>query len=301
MGLTKPNPVRWRLKPAVVFGPSRAVWIDVPYASGQPVVDLCEELTATLRPWRIEAFRMLLLDILDAVQARTGEPIAFDDVPDDAPEILDLFARGDIEKIMWFDEPETTMAAKLYPEQLPEWAGHERVGEYLRSQTVVDFRDVLNIMALRRPRSSEFVARMEEYAERKRRCLEAGGPGSEEGFGMVVYHEDVIDLVEQATPWDALRCNQYRWAAFRRRLTAADRAAFLEHADEARLAAIEAVAPFGFSKAHVAAQADLVKRCAIVKARHREVYLDETKRFEDTHGLAWCDFGFHDARVCLLK
>jgi hypothetical protein len=310
MGLTKPDPVRWRLKPAVVFGVSRAIWIDVPYSSGKPVVELCEELSANLRPWKIEAFRMPLLDILDAVQERAGVRVDFDSVPDDSPEVLDLFARGDIEKIMWFDEPETTLAAKLYPEQLPEWAGHERVGEYLRSQTIVDFRDVLNVMALRRPRNGEFVGRMHEYAERKARCLAAAGsengrtaatPGSADNFGMVVYHEDVIDLIERATPWDALAANRFRWSAFRRRLGDDDRAAFLEHGTSDQLAYIESVAPFAFSKAHVAAQADLVKRCAIVKSRWRDVYLDETKRFEDAHGLAWCDFGFHDAQVCLLK
>lgn len=302
MGFSKCNPVKWRLKPAVVFGPSRAIWLDVSYDKGGPVVELCDQLSASLHPWKIEAFRLPLFDIIDSVHAKIGHAIAYEQFADDAPEVLNPFRNGDCEKILWFDEP-NTMAARLFPEQLPEWVGFERLNEYLKSQPIVTFRDVLNIQALRRPKSADYVARMEEYAARKREydVRRRETDIFADNFGMIIYHEDVIELIERATQWDALRANEFRRKAMKRTLTGGDRAEFLVGGDSGSLELIEAAAPYGFSRAHVASHGDLVKRCAILKSLHRAVFHDEAKRWEDRHGLSWSDFGYHDGTVCLLK
>jgi len=303
MGFSKCDPVKWKLKPAVVFGASRAIWLDVSYSRGGPVVELCDHLSSSLRLWRIEAFRLPILDIIENVHAKIGHAIPYEQFADDSPEVLEPFRNGDCEKILWFDEPQTTMAARLFPEQLPEWIGFERMNEYLKSQKILNFRDILNIQALRRPKSADFVARMHEYVARKESCdgrYDDTVPFAE-NFGMILYHEDVIDLIERATHWDALRAHQFRYKAFKGTLTEADRLEFLACGDATLLQTIEHAAPYGFSKAHVVSHSELVKRCAILKSLHRDVYVDEAKRWEDEHGLSWSDFGFHDGRVCLLK
>lgn len=290
VGFSSVDPVTWGLQAARAWGArSKAVHVDVSFAHGKPVVELCEELSATLRPWRIEAFRLPLLDIFAAVEARVGT-IDYDAIPDDADEVLGPFRAADCEKILWFDEPGRTMAAKIFPEQVPGWEGFEKMNEYLRGQEIRDFRDVMNLFALRRPKDLAMIGRMYEYAEKKRR-----------GEAMTIYHEEIVAELRRHLPCGAIQANELRWRALKGELTAEDRRYVVENGSEGLLPYLEREAPVAFCRAHVSAHGRLVKRCAVLKTRHRDVYFEEIARWENRHGLSWSDFGLRTDDVCLLK
>ena len=287
IGLSQRDPVSYGLKPARIFGASQAIWFDTSFGRGKPLVDLCDELSASLKPWKIEAFRLPLLDIFERVHDRLGGAPDYAAISDDAPEVLGPIQRGDVEKILWLDEPQDTLVSKIYPEQIDGWAGHEKVNAWLREQHIETFSDVLRIIAMRRPTSAAMIARMEEFTEN--------------GAGMRIFHEDFIELLEQHTDWDPLRINDVRFRAMKRRLTDADRKDLARDAGDEVLRILETEAPFGFCRAHVVGSADLVKRCAVLKSRHKAVYFDEIARWEDENGLSWSEFGIHNEQVCVLK
>jgi MerR family copper efflux transcriptional regulator len=303
MGLSKCDPVKWNLKPAMFFGGTKTISIDVSYCYGSQIIELCNELSAQLVEWKIEAFRLPILDIIDSVNAKVG-PVLFDNFSDNSKEVLRPLKEGDCEKIFGFDEPGSTLAGKLYSEQKSEWTGYERMNEFLKSQDIYSFSDVLNIQALKRPKSRQYLKRMFEYVERKTSFAQGSrNDRFVENFGMIIYHEDIIDLIEKATSWGPLEANQFRLRSFKEELTESDRLRFLRDSNDNSdiLGLIEESAPYCFSKAHVASSGELVKRSAILKSLHKEIYFDEIKRWEDSQGLSWADFGFRNEQVCLLK
>jgi hypothetical protein len=286
-GLWSPDPVLCHLDPGVLIGSARTIWLDVSFANGRPISELCDALTATIRPWRIEAFRLPLLDIIARVHERLAEPIDYRAIPDDAPEVLEPFRRGEIEHIVWFDESRATLAERLFPEQTGGWSDPARVGAWLRTQRIDRFTDVLRLLAVKRPKSPEMIARMEAYASERET--------------MLLFHEDLLAVMARRLGWTVSRCNAVRRRAFAGKLTTEDRADLRRDGDEALALLVEREAPLLFNKAHAYAQGALVKICAVLKSRHPALYAAEIARWEAAHGLAWSDFGFRNERVCLLK
>ena len=282
--------------------------IDVEFERGQEFVNYCRELSSRLNYGQINAFKMPLIDIINNVHKAIGKEIDYNGISDDSDEVLGHFRSGEIEKIFLFDLSENALVMK-YENLLPEYIGLTKIKEYLNSQPIHNFRDIINITALWRPYCFEIVERLGRYAKAKVSpnrydFLTAELQNSlEANYGLSIYHEDIIRIMAEYTKWNFERCNSLRrdMQFNKENVNAAELAEFKKRAPPEVSKLILEECPWVFCQPHAIAFARLTKQTAVLKSFHKDVYYDEIKKWEQKHGFVWDDIGIKIKGVSLLQ
>ena len=288
------------------------IHIDVEFKNGKKFIDFCKGVSMNLPIGRIEAFKLPILDIIDNVHERIGEIIDYDKIDNNDPVVLDHFRKGDIEKILSFDIPRDTLVAKHYDEFIREGKYLDAFKEYLNSQEINNFTDLLNIEAIFRPDKLETKPFMREFIDRypiaKREghqysCLTSSlNEYLKPNYGVIIYQEDIIQIIREYTNWEYQKCNEFRKAFSFATITEEEKNEFLQFSDKAVLDLLIKESPVVFCKAHsVGAWPKLIKATAVLKSLHREIYYEEIERWEAENGYSWGDFGFISGGVSLLQ
>ncbi|MEZ4744030.1 MAG: MerR family transcriptional regulator [Bdellovibrionota bacterium] len=215
MGFTGIDPTRYDLFPERLFYTVPDIHIDVEFEKGQPFVDYCRNRSENLTWGKITAFKMPLLDIINNVNKKLDKPIDFCSIADDDESVLKNIRSGEIEKIFLFDYSPTALVMK-YENYFQDFVGIDKIKEYLTSQKIYSFRDMVNIISLWRPNHEENIARLERYKRAKVDCQSYDflSPDLqiylEPNFGLIIYHEDLIKIISSYTGWDFGRCSRLR-------------------------------------------------------------------------------------------
>jgi DNA polymerase III alpha subunit len=305
LGFSGIDPTKYDLIPERLATVPPDIHIDVEYEHGQIFVDFCRRTSENLRWGQINAFRMPLIDIINRVHSRIGCAIDYAAISDDSPEVLDIFRRGDIEKIFLFDYSPTALIMK-FENTLPDFVGTKRIKEYLTSQPIYSFRDIINIIALWRPNCSGNIERIERYRKAKSDPVHYGFLSPvlrtmlEPNFGLIIYQEDLIQIIADYTQWDLERCSRLR------------RDLFLgipnDDIDQLRQSApgpvfdlVMAEVPYAFCKPHAVSFGQFTKKTAVLKSQFPDAYLSEVETWEQQHGLKYDDIGVRLKGVSLLQ
>ena len=287
--------------------------IDVEFKNGQKFINYCTAISAELSFGKIEAFKLPILDIIENVHGRLGKVIDYDKIDNNDPMILDLFRRGDIDKIFSFDFPKNTLMAKHMDEHYyRNGLATNMLSEYLKSQPINDFDDLLNIEAVFRPDNLRTKPFMQEYIDRypkakKQRhfynCLsDELNEKLNSNYGVIIYQEDIIEIIHFYTQWDYEKCNQVRRSLSKEEMTPADLADLEGFTGKEVLDLIVKESPVVFCKAHSrGAWPTLIKKTAVLKSLHKDLYYEEIEKWEKNHGLSWADFGFISGGVSILQ
>ena len=239
--------------------------------------------------------------------ATLGQPVDYDAIDDNSDVVLRHFRTGEIEKIFNFDFSEKALVMK-YENFLPEYAGLEKMREYLRGQDIHHFRDVINIISLWRPHAPEILDRLEIYRKAKRHsfrysCLSAEVQRwLEPNFGLMIYHEDLLRIIAHYSGAGLAHANVLRkickdgladssreWGEFKK----------LAPPGVAELVREES--KWAFCMSHSVAFARLTKQTAVLKSLHPRVYAEEIEKFQNKHGFTWDDIGIRIKGVSLLQ
>ncbi|MNL08311.1 DNA polymerase III subunit alpha [compost metagenome] len=298
LGLNDFDPTQHGLVPERLLTQAPNIHIDVEYERGQEFVDFCRETTAKLQYGQIQAFKMPLLDIMNNVDARLGKAIQYREIPDDSPEILSLFRKGDIEKIFSFDYSPDALIMK-WENFIPGYEGSAKMAEYLRNQKIVNFRDIVNITALWRPNTPGMLERIERYRLAKEQPFVHKVLAPElqnslaNNFGVIIYHEDILRIIAHYTGWNLERCNLVR-----RILSNKDKREKNVDYHELKKAVPSDVFDllmeenqYGFCEPHAIAFSYFTKATAVLRAFHHDIYLEEIAKWEDRNGFRWDDIG----------
>ncbi len=122
----------------------------------------------------------------------------------------------------------------------------------------------------------------------------------EPNFGLIIYHEDIIRLIQLATGWDVGRCASLRREMFlRQETTDLDELRRIAKPEFVSLLCEEA--PYAFCKSHTLAHCRFLEATAFLKAHYREEFLNEVARWETEHGLMYDDIGVRFKGVSLLQ
>lgn len=288
------------------------VHIDVEFENGQKFVDFCKFVSMDLPIGRIEAFKLPILDIIENVHKAIGHSIDYQSYDNNDPLILDQFRKGDIENIFSFDIPANTLVAKYYDPFIREGKLLPAFKEYLTSQDIYDFKDLLNIEAIFRPDNLATKPFMREYIDRYPIAKKEGfsykslsielNEYLKPNYGVIIYQEDIIKIIHHYTEWNYQKCNQFRRTLSLGEQSQEDRAEFLKYASTDVWELLVRETPVVFCKAHsVGSWSSLVKATAILKAEYNEIYLSEIAKWEATHSYSWGDFGFIANGVSLLQ
>ena len=307
LGWNEVDPSRHDLIPERLIDHVTEVHMDVEFERGQMFVDFCQEISRELGPKKIQAFKLPLLDILNRTHERLSKPLKLEQIEDDSETVLAPFRRGEVEKIFCIDQSAQTLIMKLEP-YWAEYLGSEKIGAYFKSLKHLSFRDVLNVSALWRPRAPELMDRVERY--RKAQLEPVVDPdlkpelqrSLEPNYGLVIYHEDLIRIIQGHTGLSLEASNSIRRGLFRQdpdalRLWGEQRGKM----PETVWTLVRDEAPWTFCQPHTLAFGRLTKETAVLRNLHSKIYFEEIARFEQKSGLAWDDFGVRIPGVTLLQ
>lgn len=305
LGFHAVDPTDFDLIPERLMSQPPDIHIDVEFEKGQDFIDFCRKTSESLSWGQINAFKMPLLDVIRNVQTKLSHPIDFSRYSDDSSDVLNPIQTGDIEKIFGLDYSPGSQIMK-FENFLPGYAGPHKIKEYLLSQKVQSFRDIINIYALWHPTSAERLERLNLYKEAKLglRTYQFLAPelqvSLEKNFGMVLYHEDLIRIMSHYSGWDFERCNRLRRALFMNHI-AADEKEFQSLVSEEVWNLFRTEVKQTFDLAHSVSFCQFTKWTAVLKSLHRDLYLSEVALWEDKHGLAYDDIGIKIPGVSLLQ
>ncbi|HWU44303.1 MAG TPA: hypothetical protein VN132_12720 [Bdellovibrio sp.] len=266
-------------------------------------------MNRTLSYGEIQAFKMPLLDIVQGVDKVFGKPVDYDSIDVNSEIVLSHFQKAEIEKIFMFDFSQDALVMN-YERFLPNFVGLEKMKEYLRSQTIQSFRDVINITALWRPHCQEMVDRIELYRAASERPHSYGFLSEkiekwlEPNRGTIVYHEDILKIISEYSGWDLARSNALRRVCINKDETAKrdqypDWIEFQKLAPKAVVDLVAEESKWAFCLPHAISFAKFTKQTAVLKSLHKEIYFAEIEKFEQKHGFRWDDIGIRMKGVSL--
>ncbi len=287
--------------------------IDVEFKKGKKFIDYCKSISNDLPLGSIEAFKLPIIDIISNVEGLSGGPIDYDSIDDNDPLILDQFRKGEIENVFSFDIPKNTLLAKYFDSNYyKNGTATKMMSDYLKSQEIYDFKDLLNIEAIFRPDKLDGKPFMREFIDRYPKAKKNGhyyncltsslNEFFKPNYGVIIYQEDIIQVIREYTSWDYEKCNEFRKSLTKESMTEVQKKELLEYVDQNILDLLIKESPVTFCKAHsIGAWPKLIKKTAVLKALHKDLYLNESNRWEQENGYSWGDFGFISGGVSLLQ
>lgn len=305
LGFSSIDPAKYDLIPERLSLVPPDIHIDVEFERGQPFVNFCRDISATLSWGQINAFKMPLLDIINRVHGVLGAAIDYGEIADDDAIVLDHFRSGEIDKIFLFDYSPQALILK-YETLLPEYADTRKIKEFLRAGTIESFRDVINIFALWRPYHPENIARINRYADAKRRphrytFLKAElQERLDANFGLIIYHEDIVQIIAAYTGWTLERSSHLRRDLWLRG-ESPDLERFKSLAPNSVFELVLSEAPWTYCKSHAMSFSQFTKQTSILKSLHQNTYYEAIAQWERQHGFVWDDIGIKLKGVSLLQ
>lgn len=261
LGWSDFDPSEYNLVPERFSATDFDLHIDVEFKNGKKFIDFCKGISHSLPLGKIEAFRLPILDIIQNVEERLDSKVDYNSIDNNDPLILDQFRNGDIEYIFAFDFPETTLMAKHFDSNYyKNGLATKMMSDYLKSQKINNFNDLLNIEAIYRPDNLDTKPFMKEYIDRYPKAKEHGhyydcltsslNEYLKPNYGVIIYQEDVIQIIREYTNWDFEKCNVFRKALSKSEITQSQKEELLEHTGTEVYNLLEKESPVIFCKAH---------------------------------------------------
>jgi len=311
LGFSSIDPMKHGMIPERLNSQSPNLHIDVEFERGQEFVDYCREINKELSYGEIHAFKMPLIDIIQNVHKQIGHVIDYNSIDNNSEIVLNPFKMLQIEKVFQFDFSSDALIMK-YEGWFPEYQGLGKIKEYLQKAPVRSFRDIINITAVWRPNSIEMIERIEAYSNAKTQSAQYSflpkllKQQLNENFGLILYHEDLIRIIQYYTKWDLGRCNLLRQFCFRQttlnsKIGNLDWQEFCSTAPPNVTDLVAEESKWTFCLPHSIAFSEFTKRSAILKSLHLNEYLNQIEIFEQKFGFRWDDIGIKIKGVSLLQ
>jgi DNA-binding transcriptional MerR regulator len=312
LGWSEFDPSNFNLNPERFLTSSLNLHIDVEFKNGKKFIDYCRSVTANLKIGKIEAFKLPIIDIIENVHKRIGD-IDYNSIDNNDPLILDQFRKGDIDRIFSFCIPGNTLVAKHFDSRYyRDGSANKMMSDYLKSQEIYNFQDLLNIEAIFRPDNLDVKPFMREYMDRYPRakkerfyydCLSASiNEYLTPNFGVIIYQEDLEYIIHEYTSWSFEKCNLFRKTLTSGKITEDQKNDFRQFANDEVLDLLIKESSVTFCKSHsLGAWPSLIKKSAVLKALHKDIYFDEIQKWEKENGYSWGDFGFIQGGISILQ
>ena len=313
LGWSDFDPSKFNLSPERFLMIDFDLHIDVEFKNGKKFIDYCRSITSNLKIGRIEAFKLPIIDIIENVHLRIGCIIDYDSINDNDPLILDQFRKGEIDKVFSFCIPNNTLVAKHFDSHYyRDDSANKMMSDYLKSQEIFNFQDLLNIEAIFRPDNLDTKPFMREFIDRypvakkngfHYNCLSTSiNEYLIPNFGVIIYQEDIVYIIHEYTSWDFEKCNRFRKALSFGQITEEQKDDLRQYVREEVVELLIKESPVTFCKAHsLGAWPKVIKKTAILKALHKDIYFEEIEKWESENGYSWGDFGFIQGGVSLLQ
>lgn len=313
LGYTKFDPTIEALHPELYISDTTSIWFDVEYNRGKEFIDYCREISKRIYPKSIEAFKCPLLDIVENVQNRNGTKIDFSRIDSNSKMVLQPFVNADIERVYNFDAPAKAIiySMETRPERIV-WHGFEKTNDYLKQQKIYSFRDVLNIASILHRSHKQHEIILNEYLENKR-LFDLGNKLDSSlfrkeveqilasNFGMILYVEDIVDIIHFYTNKDYAYCKQLYFKLKRDELEHDDVQCLKKKLGNELVHYLSERSKIVYNRSHLCAEAFLIKQSAYLKSMYKKIYFEEIDKWEANHNLSWSEIGYKTKELSLMQ
>ena len=304
---SKVDPTKEELFPEYYLSGSPEIWFDVQYDGGDEFVQYCKEVSKGLSYGEIEAFKFPLLDIIDDTFKMIGKEIDFSKVDNNSKEVLSPFRNADIERVFLFDAPANSLIYNVSDMLRLSWLGPDLPNQYLKRQTIFNFRDVMNISSLLHRSHSQAEERLNDYISRKedyREYLFLPAVIREKlksNFGMILYFEEVIDILKTIFGWNVLRGRKFLIELRKKEKMPDGSVEFNNMGQLELLELLKKEAKFLFNKSHLWGEMLFTKQTAYLKTKHKKEYYRAIDDWESENGLSWSEIGYKAKGITLMQ
>ena len=296
MGLNSINPLEYDLIPERFSKDSLYLDFDVEFERGAEFIRFCKQLTHD-RDYKFEAYKLPIIDIISHTEKRIKKKLDPKKISDFDLSFKKLINTNDFQFIHQVDFPKNTKCYKIFESESKLWNLEENL-KILNPQSVYDIwaytclegRSVAEkkLKAFLKNEPHEHFLILPEFVQNIMK----------KNRGHLVYQEEWLMILAHFLNNDFTLAE-----VLRREFRKVGEKAFEKYKlpkPVKDLLVTEHASLFNLS--HIVSTWQQAKICAYLKVNHREIYLDEIKKFETKNpNYSWADFGFKSDGLILMQ
>ena len=296
MGLNSINPLDYDLIPERFSKDKLYLDFDVEFERGDEFIAFCKHLTHE-RDYKFEAYKLPIIDIVSQTEKRIKKKLDPKKMSDFDLSFEKLINNNDVQYIPQLDFPKATKCYKLFESESTLW----NLEENLRALQPKNAYDVWAYTALegRSVATSKMKAFLTNNPYEYFEILPAFVQNiMKKNRGHLIYQEEWLTILAHFLDNDFSLAENLR-----REFRQVGEKAFDKY-DLPKVIKSLLVNEHAslFNLSHIVSTWQHSKVCAYLKAHHREIYLDEIKKFEAKYpNYSWADFGFKSDGVILMQ
>ena len=191
---------------------------------------------------------------------------------------------------------------------LGKMVGFQRENDenYLATMNISSYSDLMNSVAL--------VNIDRNHSSRRRECYLKAMLGEvpypfldadvqellSDSYGMLIYQEDVANIIRFYTHWDYQKCDKARRILGKKNHSDSLFSELSKTLPKNVFDLLVRETPFTWCKAHLLSEREITRKTIVLRELHRDIYIDEIKKFESKTGVSWADIGFQTKNISNL-
>lgn len=296
MGLNSINPLEYDLIPERFNKDSLYLDFDVEFERGDEFIRFCKQLTYE-RDYKFEAYKLPIIDIISQTEKRIKKKLDPKKINDFDLSFKKLINNNDFHFIPQVDFPTNTKCFKIFESDSKLWNMEENLN-VLNPQSAYDIWAYTSLEG-----RNVAVTKLNAFLNNKpyEHFLEL--PNFVQNImkknrGHLIYQEEWLTILAHFLDNDFTLAE-----TLRREFRKVGEKAFDKYKvpKSVRDLLVHEHASL-FNLSHIVSTWQQAKVCAYLKANHREIYLDEIKKFEANNPqYSWGDFGFKSDGLILMQ
>lgn len=299
-GLSTVNPVIEGLMPERLYNSGHLdLWFDAEYSKADLLQKYADELNEKLNFGGVTVFKSPIIEIVKNVERRLEKKPSYEKVSFDSKEILAPFQKGNLKYIFYFDLSSSTVGQMQNFNIINEESFFSRMN-------ISSYSDVMNVSSLSSRPDEKFKLRKETYLKASQGVLPYGFGMTEidqileESHGMILYQEQVSEIIHILTGWDFFKCDLARRILGKQDFESELFNELQEMIQNDALCILKDETRWTFCKAHLLSSRDLVRKTIYLLNHHPDIYLEEISKFETANNVSWTEIGFKSTSMKVL-
>lgn len=299
-GLSVVNPVIENLYPErwINMG-DLDLWFDAEFSKADLIKDYIKSTFDSSSYGEITVFKSPIIEIIKNAESRLGERPRYEDYDFNSDFILRPYREGNLEYIFGYDLGNSVIA-RMEKFEL------DNEEKYISGMNISKFSDVMAVMSLVCRDKDIFTERKETYLKATygelpyKRVSQEFNELLSDTYGMLIFQEDAANIIHFYTEWEFGKCDKARRVLGKRFVEDELYIELKSLLEPEVIEVLEKESPYTFCKAHLLSERELARKTIVLRELHKEVFIEEIKKFEKEHGVPWSEIGFKSSTMNVL-
>lgn len=296
LGINSINPLDYELIPERFSKDKLYLDFDVEFERGDEFIRFCKQLTFD-REYKFEAYKLPIIDIISNTEKRIKQKIDSKKINDFDMSFKRLINNNDFYFIPQVDFPKNTKCFKIFENDSKLWNMEENL-------SILNPQNAYDIWAYTSLEGREVAkSKLDAFLNNKPHKYFLKLPVFVQNImkknrGHIIYQEEWLTILAHFLDNDFTLAEALRRDFRKVGEIAFDKYKLPKHVKDLLVEEHGSL----FNLSHIVSTWQQAKVCAYLKTNHREVYLDEIKKFESGNpNYSWADFGFKSDGLILMQ